>query len=145
MIFESKMTRRALAFGAVALLALGACSDPEEEEEEPDVATMRVTIGATVVDFSGGCTPSVAGVTIPTTGAQVSAAFLRADQTPDPAVTAAEFELAVTPASRFTRTSAFAGALSGGAAGQAQVTFALLHVEEQHEDFGPCSLTVTVQ
>ncbi len=140
--------RRNLAKALLPALALGAvlsCSDSTGPDDEPDVATMRVTIGATPVSFTGGCTPSVASVTIPAVGASVTGEFLRADGSPDPAVTAAEFQLRVIPEARFTRTGAFTGTLSGGTAGQAQVSFSLFHVEEQHDDFGPCSLTVIVQ
>lgn len=128
-----------------AVLSLAACSSSTEPEEEPEVATMELTIGTTIVSFTGGCTPSVSSVTIPTAGAALSARFLRANGTPDPLVTAAKYQLEVTPAARFVRSSAFAGTLTGGAPGQAQVSFALLHIEEQHEDFGPCPLSVIVQ
>jgi hypothetical protein len=139
--------RPTLAVAAVAALTVVAagCGGDDHDDDEPEFATMRITIGGTVVDFAGTCTPSVAQVTIPAAGAQVSASFLRADNSPDPVVTADKFELRVGPASRFTRTGAFTGTLSGGAAGAAQVTFSLFHKVEQHEDFGPCSLTVVVQ
>jgi hypothetical protein len=106
---------------------------------------MRVVIGGTTVNFSGGCTPSVSTVTIPTGGASVTASFLRADGSPDPIVTDAAFELRVEPAARFTRATAFTGTLSGGTAGSAQISFSLFHKEEMHDDFGPCSVTVQVQ
>jgi hypothetical protein len=134
---------------AVAILAtalfLAACSDSAGPEDEPQVTTMELTIGATVVSFTGSCTPSQGSVSIPSAGAPLSARFLRANGTPDPLVTAAKYQLVVTPANRFVRSSAFAGTLTGGTPGQAQLSFALLHIEEQHEDFGPCPLTVIVQ
>lgn len=133
-----------LASVALPLIVAAACKD-DDHDHEPEVETMRITIGATVVNFTGGCTPSVASVAIPTTGAAVTAAFLRADGSPDPNVTAAEFELQVTPADRFTRTGAFTGTLSGGAVGTAPVSFGLLHVDEGHVDFGPCPLPIDVQ
>lgn len=136
--------RPARTLRALLALALLAACGGDEDEHEPDIATMRIIIGATAVDFAGSCTPSIPTVVIPAVGASVAASFLRADGSPDPAVTEDEFELKVEPASRFTRTSAFAGTLSGGNPGSAQVSFALLHKEEQHEDFGPCSLTVQV-
>lgn len=141
---HNRLFRQWIAIAAVVLGSIGACSE-EGGETEPAIATMRITIGATEVSFTGGCTPSVAGVTIPMAGAAVSAAFLRADGSPDPLVTGDVFELLVTPEDRFTRTDAFTGTLSGGAPGQATINFALLHIEEQHEDYGPCPLVVTVQ
>ncbi|MBL8987474.1 MAG: hypothetical protein JNJ80_14475 [Gemmatimonadetes bacterium] len=140
------MIRRSLTL--VLLLgaaALGACGD-DEEEQEPEVETMRVVIGETTVNFgNGGCTPSVASVTIPTGGAPVTASFLKADGSPETIVTEAEFELKVEPAGRFTRTSGFAGTISGGTAGTTTFSFSLFHKEEQHEDYGPCQLPIVVQ
>lgn len=126
--------------------ALGACGNDDEEEQEPEVETMRVVIGETTVNFgNGGCTPSVATVTIPTGGAPVTASFLKADGSPETIVTDAEFELKVEPAGRFTRTGGFAGTISGGAAGTTTFSFSLFHKEEQHEDYGPCQLPIVVQ
>lgn len=138
--------RPAVTVAASLVLAMGvAACGGDDEDDEPDVATMRITIGQTVVDFPGTCTPSVATVTIPQAGASVSASFLRGDGSPDPVVTADKFELKVEPAARFTRATAFTGTLSGGAPGTASVSFALFHKEEQHEDFGPCSVNIRVQ
>ncbi|MSR03563.1 MAG: hypothetical protein EXR94_12620 [Gemmatimonadetes bacterium] len=137
---------RWIGAAAIAALTLAAGCSSEPEEMEPEVETMRVTIGTTVINFSGGtCTPVPASATIPAGGAAVSATFLKADGSPETIVTDQEFELKVEPAGRFTRASAFAGTLSGGAAGTTAVTFALFHKIEQHEDFGPCSLPITVQ
>ena len=139
-------TRRIFAAGALLALTLAVGCSSEPTEEEPEVETMRLVIGTTTVNFSGGtCTPSVSSVTIPAAGATVTASFLKADGTPETIITAEEFELQVTPAARFTRSGAFAGTIVGGAAGSASLGFALLHKVEQHEDFGPCNLTVTVQ
>ncbi len=136
---------RWIGAAALAAVALAAGCSSEPEELEPEVETMRVTIGTTVINFSGGtCTPVPASVTIPAGGAAVAATFLKADGSPETTVTDQEFELKVAPANRFTRSGAFAGSLTGGAAGTAAVTFALYHKIEQHEDFGPCSLPVTV-
>lgn len=44
----------------------------------------------------------------------------------------------------FTRASAFAGTLNKVAAGSTSATFALFHVEEGHEDFGPFPVPITV-
>ncbi len=139
-------TSRIFTTGTLLALTMAVGCSSEPTEEEPEVETMRLVIGTTTVNFAGGtCTPSPSSVTIPTAGATVTASFLRADGTPETIVTADEFELQVTPAGRFTRTGAFTGTIAGGTAGSASLGFALLHKIEQHEDFGPCNLTVTVQ
>ena len=147
-------TSRIFTAGTLLALTMAVGCSSEPTEEEPEVETMRLVIetttglqiGLTTVNFAGGtCTPSPSSVTIPTAGATVTASFLRADGTPETIVTADEFELQVTPAGRFTRTGAFTGTIAGGTAGSASLGFALLHKIEQHEDFGPCNLTVTVQ
>ena len=144
-VARMKSVRRGISWAALlGMVLVAGCS--EEEEQEPEVDTMRIVIGNTTVNFAGGtCTPSPATVTIPTTGAAVAATFLRDDGSPDPLVTAGVFELDVEPAARFTRTSPFAGTISGGQPGQTTFSFSLLHIEEQHEDYGPCQLPVTVQ
>ncbi len=143
----SALVRRGLAAGAlVGLVFAAGCGDEDDDHDhEPEVETMRVVIGGTTVNFSGAtCTPSVASVTIPTTGASVAATFLDDDgHVLD--IHDDEFQLNVEPAARFTRSGAFGGTLSGGAAGTASVSFALYHLEEQHTDFGPCSVSVVVQ
>jgi hypothetical protein len=141
----NRLVRGGLSFGAMMAVVLVAACGGDEEEDEPAVETMRLVIGATTVNFTSACAANPASVTIPTGGAAVTASFLRSDGSPETLVNETEFEVSVEPAARFTRTSAFAGTLSGGAAGSAQLTFALYHKIEQHEDFGPCSLTVQVQ
>lgn len=141
--------RRSISIAMMAAVALTAACDDDEDDppanNEPDIATMRVTVDETVVDFTGGCTPSVASVTIATEGGAVQASFLRGDGTAEPLVTSPNFELRVEPAERFTRIDGFSGTLSGGEAGTSdQVSFSLYHVPEDHVDFGPCSLTVDV-
>lgn len=143
----SALVRRGLTASAlVGLVFVAGCGDEDDDHDhEPEVETMRVVIGGTTVNFSGAtCTPSVATVNIPTTGATVTATFLAADgDLLD--IHDDEFELRVEPAARFTRTGAFAGNVSGGTVGAANVSFGLFHLEEQHTDFGPCSVSVVVQ
>ena len=72
----------------------------------------------------------------------------RADGTPDPLVTAADFEVQVGPAAGIV-TAASTGPFSasytphgGGAPGT--ITVALRHKSQNHLDFGPCSVPVQV-
>ncbi|MBM4187960.1 MAG: hypothetical protein FJ206_11700 [Gemmatimonadetes bacterium] len=141
----NRVIRMAVSFAAMAAVAFVAGCGSDEEEGEPEVETMRLVIGATTVNINAACVAVPASVTIPAAGAQMTASFLKADGTPETLVTDTEFEIRIEPAGRFTRASAFAGTITGGAAGSAQLSFELFHKVEQHEDFGPCSLTVIVQ
>lgn len=141
----NRLVRSGMSYAAMMATAFVVACGSDEEEGEPEVETMRLVFGATTVNVNAACQATPATVTIPTGGATVTASFLRADGSPEPLVTDAEFELRVEPAARFTRSSAFAGNITGGAAGSAQLSFELFHKVEQHEDFGPCSVTVTVQ
>jgi hypothetical protein len=149
-MFDFKMIR----FVGIALLAgaasLTACEDdPVVEDPEPEVATMRLTIGSQTVDVDD--TGAVTGGPIALTTAvnpTISVQWLKADGTAETLVTSAEFQLNATPANAaivtFTRASAFAGTLDGLTAGSTTIEFSLFHLEEMHEDFGPFDVQVTV-
>ncbi|HXV85510.1 MAG TPA: hypothetical protein VD793_02370 [Gemmatimonadales bacterium] len=133
-----------LALG-VALLG-GSC--PDEVEQEPEVAAVRLTVGTQTVEVSdnGTVTPA-AGITINAT-TNLSATFLRADGSTETLVTDAEFELRVTSQSTgvvtFTRTGPFAGTLNKLSTGPTQLSVELFHLVEQHPDFGPFPVPITV-
>jgi hypothetical protein len=143
---------RTLRIAALLLatgIPLAACDDdPVEAEPEPEVATLRLTVGTQVVTVNVESGTVTGGpITLPVGARTVQAEFLRADGTPDPIVTATAFRLDVTPTSTavvtFARTSAFSGTLTGLQSGQSTpVAFALFHLEEQHNEF---SRPVTVQ
>ena len=139
---------------ATATLALtlgaAACGDDDggPEEPEPQVQTMRLTVGSTTYDFTTSSTPTIS--LRANTATTVSAQFLLANGQPEPLVTADVFELRIMPTAAsdltFTRTGAFTGTLTTTrAAGQSfSASAALFHREEQHEDFGPRPFSVTV-
>lgn len=137
---------RRFALLAASAMALAACS--EEEAHEVEVDFMRITAGAQTVTVNS--TGAVTGGPIAlNTGVarSISVAFLAADMTSDAlAEHADEFQVSVTvPAGvTFTRTGPFAGTLTASAAGSYNVGFALLHIEENHEDFGPFNVAVSV-
>ena len=148
-----KLSFRTLRVGTAALaLTLGAaaCGDDDggPEEPEPQVQTMRLTVGGTAYDFTTSSTP-----TIPlraNTATTVTAQFLLANGQPEPLVTAEVFELRIAPTAAsdltFTRTGAFAGTLTTGrAAGQSfSASAALYHRGDDHNDFGPRTFSVNV-
>ncbi|MGE0160321.1 MAG: hypothetical protein AB7T31_12995 [Gemmatimonadales bacterium] len=148
-MFDFKQVR----FARIVLLAggmvLAGCNDDPVVEDEPEVATMRLTIGSQVVDVDD--TGAVTGGPIAlTTGVNptVTAQWLKADGSAETLVTSGVFELRAEPANTavvtFTRTGAFAGTLDGLTAGSTQIEFSLFHLEEGHEDFGPFDVDVTV-
>lgn len=144
-----------LARSLVALtvgLLVASCGDstgPEEEEHEPEVATMRLTVGSQTINVAEDGTVTGGPIVIPVGNTTISAQFLLASGQPEPLVTADVFQLNVdsdnTGVAGFTRTAAFGGSLVGTAAGSTILRFALFHIEEGHEDFGPFPVSVTVQ
>lgn len=134
------VTIAALTFGTTG------CDDGHDHEHL-EVEFMRLTIGAQTItvnargEISGGTVTIPAGV-----ATTVTAVFLDDDMQPDDHVEADEFQLSVTPNAgiTFTRTGAFSGTLLGTTAGSIVVRFGLLHVEEDHHDFGPFQVPVTV-
>ena len=147
--------RRAFSIVA-AILFIGfatACDDddPTAPEEEPDVATVRLTAGAQSITIPRSGQPS-GNLVIPAGTSAVTAQFLKPDGSPETLVTEAEFELRIVPTTpanlAFNRTGAFAGnlvttGLTSGQTTTAQVS--LYHRIEQHEDFGPLPFTIRIQ
>jgi hypothetical protein len=139
---------RQLIAVSTLVLGLAACKDSTGPgEAEPEVATMRITLASgasATVNASGTVSGSL---TIPAgTATGFTVEFLGASGAPDPLVTAAEFRASVTPATgiTFTRSGNFEGTLRGDAAGTVTVRFGLLHIKENHNDFGPFPVPVTV-
>ena len=135
----------------VSLLATAGCGDdPVEVEEEPNVATMRLTVGTSTINVNAA-TGTVTGgpITIARNATvNISAQFLTAAGTPDPVVSATSFQLSASSANSavvtFTRVGSFSGTLTGVAAGSTTITFGLFHVGEGHNEFTwPVSVTVT--
>jgi len=145
--------RERIGAGLLAILALGlpaaSCDDETAPEEEPEVATMRLIVGAQTVNVADDGTVTGGPIIIPVGNTAISAAFLRADGTAEPLVTADVFRLDVASdnagIASFTRGGSFNGNLVGAAAGSTILRFSLFHLEEQHEDFGPFPVAVTVQ
>lgn len=154
-LMQLRSRHAAAAMMVVALLAGGCKDDPvAPEEEEPEVATMRLTInGTTVVNVSENGTVS-GTFKIPVGTSTVVATWLKADGTPDPVASdGTKFRLSVVVPSNtngvaFTLSSSnnFTGTFTAtsNTATAIQATFGLFHLEEQHTDFGPFTVPVTV-
>ena len=146
----TRLRRSSRFLVALALVGFaGACKDSTGlDDHEPEVESIRLTFsnGAVVTITSTGAVTGTASITAG--GARgVTAEFLNAAGQPDDHVTGEEFQLAVTPGTgvTFARTAPFAGTLTaGGTTGTVPVQFGLLHIEENHVDFGPFTVNVSV-
>ncbi|MDX2193928.1 MAG: hypothetical protein NW201_11275 [Gemmatimonadales bacterium] len=152
-----RVTKMAWAALVAAGVFTAACGGSTGDGSEPAVATMRLTItpaggAAQVVNVNSSGVATPASITLPVnTNATIASQWLRADGSADPLVTATTFRLEVRnlPGSMtFTRTDNFSGTLrataAGNFAGGSAPRFELFHIQENHEDFGPFSVPVTV-
>lgn len=147
MLSTFRARRSALVMAAIGSLAVVGCDDdPVEPEPEPEFERVEFTLTA-------GATTRV--VTVSTTGAQtgtanfpagtasvsLAARFLKADNSVDPLVTAADFELRQgtggSTGVTFTLATgqSFSGTVSGLTNGTRTVMIQLFHKIEGHEDF----------
>lgn len=142
-------TARALLTLTLGLVVASCGDDPVAEEGEPEVATMRLTVGSQTINVADDGTVTGGPITIPVGSTAISAQFLLASGQPEPLVKPDVFQLTVSSdnagVASFTRGGAFNGSLVGGAKGTTILRFALFHIEEGHEDFGPFPVTVVVQ
>jgi hypothetical protein len=146
-MFSQAITRR-LAVMFLMTATVAACKESTgEDEDEPEVATMRLTVGSQTVTVAENGTVTGGPLRIATANQTLTAQFLKADGTVEGRVSEAEFRLEVTGATgiTFTRQSGFVGSIRGAAAGTTTVNFGLLHVEENHVDFGPFPVQVQTQ
>lgn len=131
---------------ATALVACGDSTGPDDHEELPH--EVRLTIGTQVVTINDSGVVTGGPIMIPVGSTTITAVFLD-DEDAVMDLSADEYELRVvsdnTAVASFNRTSAFAGTLVGGTAGQTILAFSLFHLEEQHEDFGEFDVTVVVE
>lgn len=146
---------------AALLVTMAACKDTTHDDHDIHVESLRLTIGTTnpqtvTIASNPGCAVTGGPIALTVNQARaITASFLNEQGQPDPeANDPAEFQLAggegqanptPTPASiTFSRTGAFAGTLTGTAVTTGNVFLSLLHVEEGHEDWGPCSVPISV-
>jgi hypothetical protein len=141
--------RRSLrSVAALALLSIAAaCKDSTGSDPEPQIASVRVTVGAQVVTISE--TGQQTGtLTVPRASTPVTVAWLRADGSADPVVNSQDFEVRMiaqgSTGISFTPAGPFAGTLAATTSGQKTVRVQLYHLAEQHDEFGQ-NLTLTVQ
>jgi hypothetical protein len=153
-MLATKFARATFKLSAVLtlLVVAASCKDSTspDEDEEPEVATMRLTIGSTTRDIRGTAGEDRT-FRVPLGASTVTAQWLRADGTADPLVVSGVFRLTVTAgtgasAITFVNNSAnqFNGTLTvPSAVTGAQLSVGLLHIAENHTDFGPFTITIT--
>jgi hypothetical protein len=130
----------------LALAGVSVACNSDGPEDEPEVQTIRLVIGTQTIDIDrAAATPTI---TIAIGAHNVTATFLRANGDIEPLVNATEFEIRLegmnASIATFTHAGAFAGTLTGVAAGSTNVTVQLYHKVEAHADFEKSvMLTVT--
>lgn len=137
---------RRFAVLAATMLAISACSS-SDDSHEVDVDRMRITVGAQVIMVNSTGAVTGGPITLNSGAAtNVTVEFLTPEMTDALGEHADDFQANVTtPAGiTFTRTGPFAGTLTGSVAGSSNIAFELFHIEENHEDFGPFNVPVTV-
>jgi len=144
----TRSRRVSIAF-ILSLAAAASCDDVLGPGGEPQAVAMRLVVGSqTVVVSAAGVTGGPLSLSA---GANsLTATFLTAGGQQDPNVTAAEFQLNVEVLGgapiTFQRSAInpFAGTLTvAGSVQGAQLRFTLFHVEAQHADLGPFTVTVS--
>ena len=144
--------RHLLALTLVSLAGVPACTTPtrgDADDPEAEVSSVRLTVGSQTITVSRAGTVTGGPITItrPATPA-ISASFLNAAGAQDPVAHGGNFQLNATSADTstltFTRTSAFAGTLTGVAAGSTNLNVSLFHTSGGDNDFGPFAVPVTV-
>jgi hypothetical protein len=138
---------RGSAVAVLASLALGATACSEDDlGHELHVDLMRITVGAQqlTVNSAGAVTGTVNIVQGVATNVTVE--FLDDAMADALAEHADDFQVQVEPDAgiTFTRSGPFAGTITGTDIGAISVSFALFHIEENHEDFGPFPVNITV-
>ncbi len=140
---------RRLVAATLLLFVATACKDStSSEDDEPEIASMRLTVGGASVTVAENGAVTGGPLRITTANQTLTAAFLKADGTPEDKVTSdPSFRLEVTGGTgvTFTRSAPFTGTIRGAAAGSTTVTFSLFHTTENHNDFGPFPVTVQIQ
>jgi hypothetical protein len=139
-----------LAAGAIALASCKDSTDPVEEE--PEVVSMRLTVGAqSVTVTTQGCTGCPLVIS---NNSVITAQFLGSDGEPDPVAVQGVFRLSVAIPTTSTglsftlnQANQFSGTFTRTSASATpfDVQFGLFHIEEAHDDFGPIGVSVVVQ
>jgi hypothetical protein len=152
MMLATKFARQGvrLAAGLALLVVAASCKKDSTEPavEEPSTTAIRLTFGTASPVTYTGASGEVRSVHVPVGATTVTAQWLRADGTVDPVATTQNFTLRVIPSSSAITyapagANSFTGTLNASAVTNLGVTFALFHVAEGHEDFGPITVNIS--
>lgn len=149
MMHVVRSSRRAAALVLAAFaLSLSACSTADDHAE-PEVESMRITVaGQAPITVSSTGVQSGTLNLVQGAATTITVQFLDAANADAITEHVDEFQAQVTPAVgsglTFARTGAFTGTLTGASTGTRAVALALLHIEENHEDFGPFNVNFNV-
>jgi len=146
-MLRSSRRAAALVLAAFALSA-SACSD-DHDHAEPEVESMRISVaGQSAITISSTGVQSGTLNLVQGVATTITVEFLDASNANAITEHADEFQAQVTAAAgsglTFARTGAFAGTLTGATTGTRAISLALLHIEENHEDFGPFNVNFNV-
>lgn len=143
------MTTKWMRTAALLLLpVMAACEeDPVASDPADDLAQIRLLIGTQTININEGG-PDKA-ITIPFGTTAISATFWRANGT-QLSLPSSSYRLDITSANSgrviFTRGSSnFGGTLNGVTTGSTTLSIGLFHTGEDHYDFGPHNVNITVQ
>jgi hypothetical protein len=145
-MFSIAITRRLAAALLLSANATACKESTDPGENEPEVASIRLTVGASTVTIAENGAVTGGPLRITTADQPLTASFLKADGSVESLVTSSEFRLDVTGGTgvTFARTGPFAGTIRGSAATTSTVTVSLFHLIENHADFGPFTVPVQV-
>lgn len=151
-MYGDAMPKRAMLAAALAVLASGAgCSDSASPDGRVDLHAIRLTVDEQVVTIEDGGAVTGGPLVLAVGDVGLMAQFLDQDDELAP-VPPAEYRLEVVPDDEgvvtFTRQTAFAGTLTGVAAGNARLAVCLLRVADEQCEIGSRTamvLPVTVE
>jgi hypothetical protein len=141
-----RISRRFAAL-VVAALSLSAAACKDDADHHAEVDFMRITIaGQPAVTVNSTGTPSGTLTITQGMAATFTVEFLDATMQDALGDDADEFQVNVAPEAgiTFARTGAFTGTLTGAAPGTVAVSFAMFHLEDGEEEFGPFDVDVVV-
>jgi hypothetical protein len=136
-----------LVFATLAIAATACRDSTDPGDREPEVATIRLTVGSSVVTVAANGAVTGGPLLLTTTDQTITAEFLRADGTPEPLITSATHRFDVISGSgiTFTRASAFSGSIRGWTSFTTIIEVLLFHLAENHDDLGPFPVQVRIQ
>lgn len=151
-LFPAPLLRRIRTTAVLSALVFGAaaCSDdPTEPDDEPDVQTVTLTVGASTVTINKTTGAPSGNLVVPAGTSTVTAQWLRPNGSNETLITDAEFDLRIVPSNTTEVTYAPTGARSGtltlvnlAAGGTTAAQVSLFHRDEQHNDFGPYPIII---